>query len=80
MSTAECGGAHGGGGEGNYTDRFGRMQKVQGPDTVRVTVFQRSTDFTVWSVVSICSVGVDNQNQRPENLYNIASLSVAKIS
>ncbi len=36
MSTAECGGAHGGGGEGSYTDRFGRMQKVQGPDNVRL--------------------------------------------
>ncbi len=37
-----------------------------------VTVFGRSVDFTVQSVVFSCSIGV--QNQRPRNEHNMASL------
>ncbi len=35
-----------------------------------VTVFWRSTDLTVRSVVFSCSIGVQNQNERPENEDN----------
>ncbi len=58
VSTAECGGAHGGwkGGGGSYTDRFERMLKIEGKKEGT-----RSTDFTVQSAVCSCSTGVQNQ-------------------
>ncbi len=61
----ECGGVDRGGkvGGGNYTDRFERMQKIEGRE-----------ECTFWSVVSSCIIVVQNQNQRPENEYNTSSL------
>ncbi len=75
VSTAESGGAHGEGkgGGGSSTDHFERTQKIEGRQRVWVTVFWKSSDFTVRSVVSSCSLGVQNQNQRPQNEYNISS-------
>ncbi len=46
---------------------------IQGRQRARVTVFWRSTDVTVQSVVSSCSMGVQNQNQTPENKFNTPS-------
>ncbi len=70
VSAAECGGVQGGGKWGADTDRFERVQKIQGRERARVTVSWISTDFTVWwSVVSSCSIGVQNQNQGQENEY-----------
>ncbi len=65
VSTVECGDVHRGGkgGGGSYTDRFETMQTTQGRQKVWVTVFWRSTDFTVLSVVFSCFIGVQNQNQ-----------------
>ncbi len=51
------------------TDSFERMQRIEGRERARVTVLWGSTDFIVQSVVSSCSTGVWNQNQRPENEY-----------
>ncbi len=42
------------------TDRFERMQKIQGRDRARVSTFLRSTDFTALSLVSSGSIGVQN--------------------
>ncbi len=69
VSAAECGGMHGGGKVGgeNYTDRFERLQKIQGREVAQVTVFWRSTDFIVRSFVFSYSVRVQTQNQRPQN-------------
>ncbi len=67
----------GGKGEGETdTDRFKRMQKTEGRQRAQVTVFWRSTDFRVWSVVSSYSIGVKNQNERPEKEHNSSLLNV----
>ncbi len=72
MSTAECGGVHKGKREEEPTQTV--LQIIKGRERTRVTVFCRSTDFIVWSVVSSCSIGVQNQNKRPKNEYNMAPL------
>ncbi len=56
------------------TNRFERMQKIQGRQRARVTVFSRSSDLTVGSVVFNCSIGAQNQNERPENECNRSPL------
>ncbi len=55
------------GGVINWHRPFSWMQKVQRRERARVTVFWRSTDFTVQPVVFSCSVEIQNQNERPEN-------------
>ncbi len=48
-----------------YTEHFERMQKKEGRERAQVTVFRKSTDLIVPSIVSSCSIGI--QNKRPEN-------------
>ncbi len=43
-----------------------RMHKIEGRQRARVTVFRRSTNFTVWLIVSSCSIGVQNQIKDPK--------------
>ncbi len=62
-----------GGGVTN-TDRLERMQKTQGRERVRITVFKRSTDLTVQLVVFSCSAGVQNQKERPKKEYDSSPL------
>ncbi len=51
------------------TDHFERMQKIEGRQRTWVTVFWRSADFTVQSIVCSCSIGAQNQNERPVKYY-----------
>ncbi len=79
MSTAECGGAHEGKGVEELTQTILReCREYKENKEGAGHIFWRSTDFTVQSVVSSCSTGVQNQTQRPENEYNMSFLNDTK--
>ncbi len=61
-------------GGGTDTDRFKRMQKIEGRERAE-SVFCRSTDFTIQSVVSSCFTGVQNENEKPKDEYNSSPLN-----
>ncbi len=63
------------GGGATHTNHFERMQVLEWRERAQVTVFWRSPDFNVRSVLSSCTIGVQNQNKRPESKYNSSPLT-----
>ncbi len=70
MNPAECGGAHEGQGRVTNTDRFERMQKIEGRE-------RENLQTLLLGQLCLAATGVQNQNQRAENEYR--KLSCFKI-